>query len=390
MDLTPPAPVAKEAAQALELRREFKRGGTSIGVARARDLANRKSLSPSTVKRMVSFFARHEVDKQGTGFYVGDEGYPSAGRIAWGLWGGDPGRTWAQKMLGQFERNEGVTQMIDVNVLAGADIRRIDGKTGKIKKVSMPWVTLQWSNGVHESFLRSDQQLTDDCQIKTLDKGWVSLGKVVGIVEKKVAKAATDDQGQEETDADEEEEEEGENEGEEEEEEDDEEDMDESKSFSELVSELREMITPRPIYEASEKAKAQAKAALMKKAAAKREDGKKPVTGGGGPGKKKTSPFYNYAKIGQNSPSKKTRSAKGIWTCTGTEAEQVCTALKDVPSQGITKGQKKIVTMWKGKAAYTKKYEKGRKSGKYRLPNGAKAPVKHPHYIPTGSDVSDG
>ena len=358
-----------------------------IGVARARDLMNRKELSPETIKRMVSFFARHEVDKQGTGFYVGDEGYPSAGRIAWGLWGGDPGRTWAQKMLGQFERNEGVTQMIDVNVLAGADIRRIDGKTGKIKKVSMPWVTLQWSNGVHESFLRSDQQLTDDCQIKTLDKGWVALGKVVGIVEKKVAKAATDDQGQEETDADEEEEEEGENEGEEEEEEEDEEDMDESKSFSELVSELREMVSPRPIHEASEKAKARAKAALGKE---KKGDGKKPVTGGGGPGKKKTSPFYNYAKIGQNSPSKKTRSAKDIWTCTGTEAEQVCTALKDVPAQGITKGQKKTVKMWKGKAAYTKKYEKGRKSGKYRLPNGAKAPVKHPNYIPTGSDVSDG
>ena len=278
--------------------------------------------------------------------------------------------------------------MIDVNVLAGADIRRIDGRTGTIKKVSMPWVTLQWSNGVHESFLRSDQQLTDDCQIKTLDKGWVSLGKIVGIVEKKVAKAATDDQGQEETDADEDEEEDGENEGEDEEAEED--DMDEGKSFSDLVSELREMIVPHPIYEASEKAKAQTKEKLMQKAAAKKKDGAKAKTGGAGPGKKPTSPFYNYSKIGQNAPSKKTRSAKGIWSCSGDEATQVCTALKDVPEQGITKGQKKTVKMWKGKAAYTKKYEKGRKSGKYRLPNGAKADVKHPHYIPTGADVSGG
>lgn len=282
--------------------------------------------------------------------------------------------------------------MIDVNVLAGADIRRIDGKTGKIKKVSLPWVTLQWSDGVHESFLRSDQQLTDDCQIKTLDKGWVALGALVGIVEKKVAKAATDDQGQEETPADKDEEEEGENEGEEEEEEedeeeDDEEDMDENKSFSKLVAELREMVSPRPLYEASEKAKARAKAALGKE---KKGDGKKPVTGGGGPGKKKTSPFYNYATIGQNAPSKKKRSHKGIWSCSGDEAKQTCTALKDVPEQGIKKGQTKTVKMWKGKAAYTKKYEKGRKSGKYRLPNGAKAPVKHPNYIPTGADVKDG
>jgi hypothetical protein len=32
---------------------------------------------------MYSFFARHEGDKQGQGFNVGDEGYPSAGRVAW-------------------------------------------------------------------------------------------------------------------------------------------------------------------------------------------------------------------------------------------------------------------------------------------------------------------
>jgi hypothetical protein len=44
---------------------------------------------------MVSFFARHEVDKQGQGYRPGTEGYPSAGRIAWALWGGDAGRTWA-------------------------------------------------------------------------------------------------------------------------------------------------------------------------------------------------------------------------------------------------------------------------------------------------------
>jgi len=369
-----------------------------IGVARARDLANLKELSPETIKRMVSFFARHEVDKQGKGFYAEDDGYPSAGRIAWGLWGGDPGRTWAQKMVRQIERNEGVTTMIDVNVLAGADIRRIDGKTGRIKKVSLPWVTLRWSDGVHESFLRSDQHLTDDCQIKTLDKGWISLGKIVGINEKKVAKAATDDQGQEETDEEEEEEEEDEEEDEDEDDED-EDDMDEGKSFSDLVAELREMVVPHPIYEASEKVKAKTKAAVMMKAAAKKaaakktkkkSSPKKPVTGGGGPGEKPTSPFYNYSKLGNHSPSKRKRSYKGIWSCSGTEAKQTCTALKDVPKQGIKKGQTKIVKMWKKKGSYTKKYEKGRKKGTYKLPNGAVAPVKHPHYIPTGASVKDG
>ena len=277
--------------------------------------------------------------------------------------------------------------MIDVNVLAGADIRRLDGKLGKIKKVSMPWVTLEWSDGTHESFLRSDQQLTDDCEIQTLNKGWVPLGTVVGINEK-VAKASTDDQGQEETDDDEDEEKDGENDGEDtDDDEDDDDEVDESKTFGALANELREMLAPAPIYEATEKAKSRAKAALGK---SKKDSGKKPASGGAGPGDSPQSPFYNYAKIGQNSPSKKTRSYKGIWSCSGTEAEQTCVALKDVPEQGIKKGSTKVVKMWKGKAAYTKKYEKGRKKGTYRLPNGAKAPVKHPHYIPTGADVSGG
>lgn len=46
---------------------------------------------------MVSYFARHEVDKQGQGWSPGEPGYPSAGRIAWALWGGDAGRAWAER-----------------------------------------------------------------------------------------------------------------------------------------------------------------------------------------------------------------------------------------------------------------------------------------------------
>jgi hypothetical protein len=388
MNLVPPPAVAAEAEKALEWRREFGRGGTMVGVARARDLANRKELSPETIRRMVSFFARHEVDKQGKGFFADSEGYPSAGRIAWGLWGGDPGRTWAEKMVRQMERNEGA-EMIDVNVLAGAAVRRIDGKYGEIKRVSPPWVTVEWQDGTSESFLRSDDALREDFEIKTLNAGWIPMVQLLGINEKKVAPAATDDQGQEELPADETEEEEGENDdaADSDTDEDDEEDeMDEEKSFRELVSELRDLMTPpRAIYEATEKAKSRAKALLGKGKGKEKKSAKKPVTGGGGPGEKPQSPFYNYAKIGNNSPSKKKRSYKGIWKCSGTEDEQVCVAQKDVPAQGIKKGQEKIVRKWKGKAAYTAKYEKGRKDGKYKLPNGAVAPVGHPHYTPTGA-----
>lgn len=82
LDLKPTESMANNARRGLELRKEFGRGGTAVGVARARDLANRKNLSPDTVARMFSFFSRHEVDKKGKGFDPGQEGYPSAGRIA--------------------------------------------------------------------------------------------------------------------------------------------------------------------------------------------------------------------------------------------------------------------------------------------------------------------
>ena len=91
INLKPTEGMVAEAKRGLEWRKEHGRGGTEVGVARARDIINGRELSPSTVRRMYSFFSRHEVDKSGKGFDKGEEGYPSAGRIAWALWGGDAG-----------------------------------------------------------------------------------------------------------------------------------------------------------------------------------------------------------------------------------------------------------------------------------------------------------
>jgi len=99
--------MATEARRGLEWRKEFNRGGTLVGVARANQIISKENLSPSTVKRMFSFFSRHEVDKQGQGFSPGEEGYPSAGRIAWALWGGDAGFSWSRKMRARIDREEG-------------------------------------------------------------------------------------------------------------------------------------------------------------------------------------------------------------------------------------------------------------------------------------------
>lgn len=88
--------MAVAARRALDWRKEGHSGGTLVGMARANQLVNRENLSESTVLRMYSFFSRHEVDKQATGFSSGEEGYPSPGRVAWDLWGGDGGYSWSR------------------------------------------------------------------------------------------------------------------------------------------------------------------------------------------------------------------------------------------------------------------------------------------------------
>lgn len=99
IDFVPPKGVRDEAEKGLEWRREYNRGGTAVGVARARDLSNGRAISPDTARRMNSYFARHEVDKQGEGWSPGQEGFPSAGRIAWALWGGDAGQRWSAGLV---------------------------------------------------------------------------------------------------------------------------------------------------------------------------------------------------------------------------------------------------------------------------------------------------
>lgn len=106
IDLKPTEAMAHNAARGLELREKHGRGGTEVGVARARDIKNRKNLSPDTVRRMHSFFARHEVDKKGKGWEAGSEGYPSAGHVAWLLWGGDSGKAWADSKVNALDRKE--------------------------------------------------------------------------------------------------------------------------------------------------------------------------------------------------------------------------------------------------------------------------------------------
>ena len=105
IDLTPTQGMIEEAEKALEWRKEFDRGGTDIGVGTANAIIENK-ITPERVKRMFSYLSRHEVDKKAEGFNAGEDGYPSAGRIAWGLWGGDFAFTWSENKAKKIKMEE--------------------------------------------------------------------------------------------------------------------------------------------------------------------------------------------------------------------------------------------------------------------------------------------
>ena len=86
-DRIPPVEVAAAAEKGLKLRAQYRRGGTTAGIARAKDLKNRKPVSEQTIRKMVSYFSRHRTEKRADNF--GDEENASTGYIAWLLWGGD-------------------------------------------------------------------------------------------------------------------------------------------------------------------------------------------------------------------------------------------------------------------------------------------------------------
>ena len=93
----PPASVARIAKRGLAARKKYKRGGTGVGVARARDLSRRANVSQRTIGRMYSYFARHRASRYENAKRISDP--TSAARIADDLWGGTAGMRWAKKML---------------------------------------------------------------------------------------------------------------------------------------------------------------------------------------------------------------------------------------------------------------------------------------------------
>lgn len=69
------------------------RGGTAVGLARARDFAAGRNVSLETVKRTYSFLSRART------YYRPGQNTP--GTQAYLLWGGPAGLSWARRILGK-------------------------------------------------------------------------------------------------------------------------------------------------------------------------------------------------------------------------------------------------------------------------------------------------
>jgi hypothetical protein len=98
-----PQAVRDAARKGLRLYEEG-RGGDGLQpktVAEARTIAGRQDVSPDKLRRMRAWFARHESDKRPGWDRAGKE---TPGYVAWLLWGGDAGRSWAIKMVAEMNR----------------------------------------------------------------------------------------------------------------------------------------------------------------------------------------------------------------------------------------------------------------------------------------------
>jgi hypothetical protein len=105
----PTVAIADNAKRALEIRDQkpiSQRGMTSVGLARARDLMNRRNLSEDTVRRMKAYFDRHESDKKGETWDQQGKGWQ-----AWMGWGGDEGRSWANAIVERLNSKSEPSQM---------------------------------------------------------------------------------------------------------------------------------------------------------------------------------------------------------------------------------------------------------------------------------------
>ena len=163
---SPPAGVAVAAKRALKWIEEGYAGSgfTAVGRRRASQLASGVAISGETVNRMISYFARHEVDKKATGFNAGEDNFPSAGRVAWDAWGGDAGQSWVNNLP-----SESAVRALP-NQIAISDFDDTLLVDGQLNSYLYSWIRSQQVDlvivtGRHESDRKATTDLLDKLEV---------------------------------------------------------------------------------------------------------------------------------------------------------------------------------------------------------------------------------
>jgi len=150
INTTPTNGMKEEARKGLEWRKEYGRGGTQTGVSRARDIIN-GNLSISSIKRMFSFFSRHENNKAKHYSAKENDGGPTAWRIAWALWGGNAGFSWSKKKVKEIAREQENRMKVGTMINDGIELPLYDS----IKEAELEAQELGGS-GYHEHTLNGE------------------------------------------------------------------------------------------------------------------------------------------------------------------------------------------------------------------------------------------
>jgi hypothetical protein len=187
---TIPDGVVSEAKKALKWHKEEKRGGTPVGLNSAHTLARGGQIGIEKIRHIAKYFPRHEVDKKGKGWEPGEDGFPSNGRIAWALWGGDSAWRWARAIVER--ENKKATTAGGYTVLGyDADPEIYQTNDDYAANVDAFKDAFEMSEGVAPEFMarvRLDgsgmdrlYKLDTDGQVYVWDDmGWDSLGHVDG------------------------------------------------------------------------------------------------------------------------------------------------------------------------------------------------------------------
>jgi HK97 family phage prohead protease len=132
-------------------------GFTPVGRKRASDLAAGHAVSADTILRMYSFFKRHEADKQATGFNSGEDGFPSAGRVAWSAWGGDAGFTWSTRIRNQISKSARALSLMASEEGDMADMNQVPDLNEELTELLADVVSFYFrAHGAHWNVKGSD------------------------------------------------------------------------------------------------------------------------------------------------------------------------------------------------------------------------------------------